>query len=388
MSNLVHLSYIDNYKTSKIEECLMSSFENLKISSVFKPKMKVLIKPCLPVSESQDKAKTTHPSIVRALVNILSKMGVKCIVADSPYKKYSTTNLDQVYLNTGMLEVANLTSCELNHNLKTSKIETPNGVKAKSLTILDVVNEVDAIINVGKININENLGYSGVTSNLLGLVPGELKTIVLNRLNTLKDYHDYILDMYSALNKKVVLNVLDGIVALELGETQRMLYCLGVSENMLSLDASVCDILNIKHHTTLLKQANERGFIDIEKPYKLVGEELEKFKVEDFALKEFNQNSPINPNSGKKWQYFKANQQRVEIKPNKCKGCSACSRVCPTGAIKMKYDKNGELYASVDYSKCIFCFNCYRTCPYKVVEINTPAKYKTLKKDFDKYNLE
>ena len=157
---------------------------------------------------------------------------------------------------------------------------------------------------------------------------------------------------------------------------------------MLSLDASVFDILNINHASTILKQAEEREFISLEKPYKLVGESIEKFKVEDFALKDFNQNTKINQSDSKKWQYFKANQQRVEIKPNKCKGCSACSKICPTGAIMMKYDKNGELYAHVDYSKCVFCFKCYKNCPYKVVDINTPSKFRALKKDFDKYNLE
>ena len=388
MNNLVSLSYLDSYNVANIEECLRASMEELKLFGKLRPKMKVLIKPSLPVSESQDKAKTTHPAIVRAIVNILSKMGVTCVVADSPYKKYSRTNLDQVYLNTGMLEVANLTTCELNRNLKTFKMDIPNGIKAKHLTLLDVVNDVDAIINVGKININENLGYMGACSNLFGLIPGELKSIVLNRLSTLKDYNHYLLDMYHALKNKIAFNILDGIVALEHGEVQRMLYCLGVSENMFSLDASILDILNIKHENTILKQANEREFINIDKPYKLVGEDIEKFKVQDFVLNEVCQDTKINPSDKAKAQYFKSNQQRVKIEPNKCKGCSVCMKACPTGAIMMKYDKNGELYASIDYSKCVFCFKCHETCPYKVVEVETPQKYKALKKDFDKYNYE
>ena len=159
MNNLVSLDYVDSYNIGKVQESIERAFEELKISTKFKPKMKVLIKPCLPFAESSDKAKTTHRSLVRAVVNIFSKMGVSCIVADSPFKKFSTTNLDNVYVNTGMLEMANQTACELNHNLSTCIINTPNGVKAKSLTILDVVNEVDAIINIGKINIQENRVY-------------------------------------------------------------------------------------------------------------------------------------------------------------------------------------------------------------------------------------
>ena len=37
--------------------------------------------------------------------------------------------------------------------------------------------------------------------------------------------------------------------------------------------------------------------------------------------------------------------EKEPVDKNKCKGCSICSRVCPTKAIMMKYDKNGELFA-------------------------------------------
>ena len=386
MNNLVSLDYIDSYKTAKVQEKLEKAIEDLKLASKFKPKMKVLIKPCLPFAESQDKAKSTHPAVVRAVVNILSNMGVTCIVADSPFKKFSVTNLDSVYLNTGMLEVANTSRCELNHNLSTYKIDTPNGVKTKSLTLLEVVNEVDAIINIGKINIKENLGYVGATTNLFGLIPGELKNIVLNRLNTLRDYNHYILDLMQAVENKVAFNVLDGVVTLEAGDTQRMLYCLGVSENALSLDATIFDILGISYNKTILKVAEERGMFNMEKPYKLISGDIKRFKVEDFALNDVDLDSKINPNNADKKHYFKQNQQRIVIPKNKCKGCGICCKICPTGAIMMKYDKNGELYAHVDYSKCIFCFKCNTACPYSVIDVHTPANYKALKKDLDKYN--
>ena len=157
---------------------------------------------------SPDTAETTHPSVVRAMVNILAEKGVKCIVADSPYKKYTLSNLEQVYLNTGMLEVANLTPCELNKNLKICKIDTPKGVMAKSLTILDVVNEVDAIINIGKVKIDENLGYFGACANMFGLIPGEKKTQILTRLNTIEDFNNYNLDIMKTIEDKIILNIL------------------------------------------------------------------------------------------------------------------------------------------------------------------------------------
>ena len=93
MNNLVSLHYIDSYKTAKVQEHIEKAMDDLNLKSKFKPKMTVLIKPCLPFADSQDKATSTHPSVVRAVVRILSELGVNCIVADSPYRKYSIAEI-------------------------------------------------------------------------------------------------------------------------------------------------------------------------------------------------------------------------------------------------------------------------------------------------------
>ena len=382
MSKLVSLEYLNDYDIETLKNAVENAFQCLNIKNRFKSNMKVLIKVCLSDAVSQDMAETTHPAVVRALVDYLSNMGVKCIVADSPEKKFTESYLNFVYLNTGMLEMANLTKCELNQDLKTSNVEVPNGVKTKCLTITDVANQVDAIINVGKLKFDDNLGYLGATSNIFGLVPGEMKTLVLNRLTALGDFNDYIIDMYETLKDKVVLNVLDAVVSLEANKTQRMLNCLAMSENAYSLDATMFDILDIKYENTVLKQAQKRDLFDFNKPYKIVGEKIEKFKVEDFSVLEFDNHKLIKQPSG----YFKTHQQRPTIDKNKCKGCKICSKICPTNAIMMKYDNNDELYAEIDYRKCIFCNKCITACPYSVVQQKTPLAYKSMMKEIEKHN--
>lgn len=384
MSKYVSLDYLNDYNIQDLTNAVENGFQRLNLKGQFKPNMKVLIKVCLPDSVGQDTAETTNPAVVRALVDVLTKMGVKCVVADSPEKKYGEASLSDAYLNSGMLEMANLTTCELNNDLKTSNIEIPNGVKTKGITILDIATKVDAIINVGKLKMDENLGYLGASSNVFGLIPGEMKTLVLNRQITLEDFNNYIIDMIEALNNKIVLNVLDGIVSLEANKTQRMLNLLAMSECPYSLDAVVFDILNIKYENTILKQAQNRDIFDFNKPYKVVGEKIERFKVEDFGLVEFDNFKIIKQPAG----YFKSHQQRVKIDKNKCKGCKICSKICPTNAIMMKYDKNGELYAEVNYKKCIFCNKCIIACPYNVVEQKTPLAYKSMMKEIEKYNKE
>lgn len=379
MIDYVSLNYLEEYDVDKLKEVVKSAFLILGAEKAFKPKMKVLIKVNLPLSASPNLAKTTHPAVVRAMVDVLNSYGVKCILADSPLK--DANNLDKVYFETGMLDVSNTANCELNHDLSANFVDIPDGLSIKSLYMLNLLNEVDAIVNIGKVKIDENLGYLGAASNLFGLVAGEYKNLVLNRLSTQRNFSNLLIDIFESLNKKLVLNVLDGIVALEAGQTPRVLSCLAVSENVFALDAAMIDILGLKKDNTFLLEAAQRGHIKLEHTYKLINEPIEKFQIEDFGLYEFNGESEIHTNKRTQKSYFKTHQNRTTISPNKCKGCSVCSKVCPTGAIMMKYDKNSELCAEIDYSKCIFCFKCKEVCPYKVVDFKTPLGYKMLMKN-------
>lgn len=53
------------------------------------------------------------------------------------------------------------------------------------------------------------------------------------------------------------------------------------------------------------------------------------------------------------------------IRPDKCRGCTLCSRKCPVGAI------SGELREVfvIDESKCIKCGNCAAVCRFDAVEV-------------------
>ena len=54
---------------------------------------------------------------------------------------------------------------------------------------------------------------------------------------------------------------------------------------------------------------------------------------------------------------------RVVIDPDKCKGCSLCSRKCPVGAI------SGQVKSPfvIDQSKCIKCGVCIDSCKFGAI---------------------
>ncbi len=387
MINSVSLQYIDSYDLSAIEEALKKSIDNLKVATLFKPKMRVMLKVNLSKGVSPDKAQTTHPNVVRALVNVLGELGVECIVADCPFGTYSTSKLDAVYYGTGMLEVANLTKCKLNHNLKTKLFEVEDGIKCKNATLLSLIDGVDAIVNVGKLKFDDRFGYLGAVTNMFGLVPGKLKNVVLNRLDTVHDFNEYCVDIMSKVKNKLILNVVDGIVALESGKSERLVSCLGVSENAFCLDSALLSIFGADLKNTVVELGIKHKYLNKEWLFDLTDEKLEKFKIEDFNFGAVDTTTSLHKNKLMQKVQFACLQHKVKVAKHDCKGCGVCSKICPTGAISMKYDRHGELYAQIDYSKCVFCNKCATACPYKVVDYVTPFAYKRIKAELDKNNL-
>ncbi|MCR5826212.1 MAG: SLBB domain-containing protein [Oscillospiraceae bacterium] len=68
---------------------------------------------------------------------------------------------------------------------------------------------------------------------------------------------------------------------------------------------------------------------------------------------------PVAPGDG-----IPYDRKQVRIDPNKCKGCSRCSRACHaeaiSGVLKSPY--------SIDQSKCVKCYTCIELCAFGAIE--------------------
>ena len=235
----VAIKICKEYNIDTIISSLKQNFDLLGgLSSIIKPSNTVLIKPDLYCRTEPNKAMTTNPNIITALAELIDKVGAKCIIADSPKGDFKQSTLDSAYSKTKMLEASNNGHATLNSNESVSIITNDKGECCRDIYVIDAVNDADVIINVGKLRCEKNLGLIGCSQNLFGLIPGKMKNLIKSRCYTLSSYYNYNIDLYEALENKVILNILDGIVGCEADNTPRILNAILVGQNPYTTDAA------------------------------------------------------------------------------------------------------------------------------------------------------
>ena len=102
LKTIVSAYRCDNYDTDNvynIVEKIVKSFGN--INDIIKPNSKILIKLNLLSAYNPEQAITTHPEIVRAVINIIKKAGAVPVMGDSPGNL--TKGIEHIWEKTGIL---------------------------------------------------------------------------------------------------------------------------------------------------------------------------------------------------------------------------------------------------------------------------------------------
>ena len=89
-------------------------------------------------------------------------------IADSPGGLFTERALRGVYRACGMEAIASRDSIELNYNVEETEKSHPEGKITKNLTLMKVIEEVDAIINIAKLKTHGMALYTGAVKTSLG----------------------------------------------------------------------------------------------------------------------------------------------------------------------------------------------------------------------------
>jgi uncharacterized protein (DUF362 family)/NAD-dependent dihydropyrimidine dehydrogenase PreA subunit len=335
------------------------------MSRFISPGEKVLLKPNLLAAKDPDRAVTTHPAVIEAVIGAVREAGGEPSMGDSPGG--ALRGIERVWRNTGLKDLSERTGTPV-VNFEASGARDVAG-QLRSYLIARPVLEADAIIGLPKMKTHVLTLYTGCIKNMFGAIPGFAKGRLHNVAPRPVPFSKHLVDVYSLVQPR--LHIMDAVVAMEgngpSGGSPRQVGAIVGGTDAVAVDTVVAGMIGFRDgqiSTTRFAAARGLGTArreDIE----IVGEDPASFDLEGFKLPG---TTLLNLLPG---PLVKALRPWIWIYPemSKERGCRAeacglCVRSCPVDAIEMT-----ETGPVVDRKKCVECLCCHEVCPEDAVEI-------------------
>ncbi|MBE9506627.1 MAG: DUF362 domain-containing protein, partial [Chloroflexi bacterium] len=167
----------ETYETEEVQCAVEAALAPLGgISAFVEPGQRVLLKPNLLLPVRPERAITTHPAVVEAMVRLVQEAGGEPFIIDSPGGPlHNRPGMHRLYRDTGLQEVAERTGVTLHYDATAVQVPTPDGVLLKRLDLLKVWQEADVVISLPKFKTHGLTFITGALKNLFGLIPGMIK---------------------------------------------------------------------------------------------------------------------------------------------------------------------------------------------------------------------
>jgi uncharacterized protein (DUF362 family)/ferredoxin len=328
---------------------------------------RVLIKPNLLAPAAPDRAMTTHPLIVRAVVEYVLEQGGLPQVSDSP----AIGTFDKVMRDSGIAEA--LQGLPVDCRPFTESVFVTVGPPFQKIEIAADAMNADVVINLPKLKTHTQMLLTLGVKNMFGCIVGMRKPEWHFRTGIDRDkFAELLVRIYVAV--KPTITVLDGILAMEgqgpgKGGRPRELDIVMASDDAVALDRVVCRMLGIGEDELLTNRVATRMGL---KPEKIVIEgELPAIKDMQFP-----EMSPLvfGP-KGLHGFMRKHLVQRPVCNASLCRHCGECWRYCPAKAIEQ--ESKGLKF---DYDRCIRCYCCIEICPYGALSAQETMLGKAVRK--------
>ena len=340
------------------------------IDEFLRPGMKVLLKPNLLFGASPDKCITTHPEVVKAVVNIVRQAGCIPIMGDSPAVGSGRMH----YRWSGFAEICREMNVEW-VDFEDDAVEVAGKHLFKKLEIAKAVLAADAIINLPKVKTHGQTYLTLAVKNMFGIIPGVRKSRWhMNAGSDAVLFSKMLLEI--CYYKKPVLNIVDGIIAMEgNGPRSGDPYPLGyiiAGEDPSAVDRVIVHMLNTKPSkvpTLIAAEQMGLGETNLDN-IQIWGDEPAEADVKRFRF--CGQHLPSDMMGlGTFVPLFKdAVTSRPVVNHNLCSRCEECIEHCPASAMEMSPDgKNRVERVNIDLKTCIGCFCCSEICPEGAISV-------------------
>lgn len=324
----------------------------------------ILLKPNLLGAFSPEKAVTTNPVILEAVIQILQTIECTILIGDSPG---GSLDYEVVLSKCGIRSVADKYEVQIVNLNKYQVINVDNS--GYSIAYTGIYDEVDFIINLAKYKTHSLMQFTGAVKNLYGLVPGLKKTDYHAQYPNSQKFAQFIAKLYETLKDKILFSVIDGIVGMEgkgpSGGKPRNFGYLFASECASSVDYVAAYMMGFKPLDIDLIRLTMQ--IDGVLPSRIASNYLWQENVipnVDTGIVKLR-NKILNKIPNRVGKLFKSLFWYKPVITDQCKKCNICMNSCPVDAIKP--DSNGNL--KINDKICIRCLCCHEFCPHQAIEI-------------------
>jgi uncharacterized protein (DUF362 family)/Pyruvate/2-oxoacid:ferredoxin oxidoreductase delta subunit len=372
--DIVSIERCANYEREAVRCALIRLLEPLGGMGAFvRPGERVLIKPNMLYAKAPEKAVTTHPEVLRGVIELVKEAGGIPLVGDSP----GIGGFRRVAEKSGILRVIEETGAEPAEFAETMEV-AGQGV-FRRFEIARPYMEADRLINIAKLKTHEMMTMTCAVKNLFGAVVGTGKAAWHLKAGADRGmFARMLLEIY--LLRRPDLNIVDAITAMEgngpgSGDPRHVGLLLG-GINPVAVDVIAADIAGIPKKLLHVERMAEKLRLDGAERARIttVGEPLEEARVKGFRLPHISDVQFGLP-------LFLKNRLRHYLTsrpctlPEKCGLCGICVDACPPRAMAIR---DGRL--NIDYHSCIRCFCCRELCPEGALDVFDGALLKYLKR--------
>lgn len=331
----------------------------------------VLIKPNMLEALPPEKAVTTHPEVVRAVIKEVKKAGGIPVVGDSP----AMGNTRKTAKETGILQVCLEEGVELLSFQVARDFFIEDGYTVKKFSLATELGEVDKVVSLAKMKTHSFTGITGGVKNLFGFVVGTEKAQFHLRMQRRSDFAAMLVDLARLI--KPALFIVDGIVGMEAnGPRNGQPINAGVilaGENGFAVDMAMTAIMGFHpENLPVTAKALELGLAPAFSALEMIGS-AKDLRLQFKAPKNLEALEDRIP----KWA-ADLGQRQLTAKPvitGNCVGCARCVAHCPPKAMIVM---NGKV--EIDHRKCIRCYCCQEVCPHNAVDLQEGALLRLVKR--------
>ncbi|MDR3640237.1 MAG: DUF362 domain-containing protein [Humidesulfovibrio sp.] len=339
-----------------------------KAFTTFAPKVrgrKVLVKPNVLRAARPEEAVTTHPAVLRAVVECLRDLGAGDItVGDNP-------GVMGYGANEASFERAGLIEASLGHykNIGLDAEEVPFSVLGdtsalSAVSVSRAVLEADVYISLPKFKTHGLTVMTGAVKNSYGILPGAQKARLHKLAGSPERFQEVVVDVFRLRPPDLIL--VDAVLGMQgNGPASTDLRWVGrllAGDNAVAVDAVICRLMGLDPALLrLLTKAKDLGLGDFSPEAIMVLGDL--VPLEGFRLPPLD-GGATHRSPGLQQLLENRIAMRPKADPARCTGCGTCVAQCPAQALSVV-----DGVAVADKDKCIGCFCCQEMCPEKAISL-------------------